>query len=483
MIREQEEVFKKTILLLDAALLSAAFFIAYFLRNQFHVIYEWNLFPDGLTVAEHSVPLSEYLVVLFVVVPLWCFILHVSGMYTSMRTRKHHEILWIVLKASFFAVLGFGSVVFLFKLEFVSRLFFVIFVFLSLVFLITEKFILLASIRRKRRRGESFRQILIVGTGKRASHLIHVIKKHPEWGFLILGAIDDEPGRGIKKVDSVEVIGPIDELSEILQKHAVDEVMFVVPRSRLSHIENAVLVCETEGVKASVAGDLFDMRIARSKSSELNGIPLITFETTVAKEWELFTKRIVDVVLSGLAIVILSPLLLISTLLVKLTSKGPILFKQKRLGLNRRQFNLYKFRTMVLGAEKELGDIDVFKDTNGSDFKNRKIKYVTPVGRFLRKFSLDELPQLFNVFAGHMSLVGPRPVVPSEVSQFKPWQRRRMSMRPGITCLWQVSGRNKVSFEEWMKMDLEYIDNWSPWLDIKILIKTIPVVILGIGAY
>ena len=483
MLKEKEAVLKKTVLLLDAFLISAAFFVAYFLRVHFHIFYKWDLFPEISAVAEHFISLSEYLVVLFLVVPLWCFMLHVNGMYTSMRTRKFHEILWIVLKASFFAVFGFGSIIFLFKLEFVSRLFFVIFVIFSLIFLVLEKILLLSAIRHVRRKGISFQQILIVGTGKRASKLIRIIKEHPEWGFRILGAIDDEPDRGIKKVDSVDVIGPINELSEILHDNAVDEVMFVVPRSRLSHIEEAVLICETEGVKASIAGDLFDMRIAQSRTSELNGIPLITFETTVAREWELFAKRVVDLVLSGLGILFFISILLVAAVLVKFTSKGPVLFKQKRLGLNGRKFNLYKFRTMFLGSEEELVNMDVFNDSNDPDFRKRKIRYITTVGRFLRKFSIDELPQLFNVFAGHMSLVGPRPVVSEEVSQYKPWQRRRMSMRPGITCLWQVCGRNKISFEDWMKMDLEYIDNWSHWMDFKILLKTIPVVMFGIGAY
>jgi len=192
---------------------------------------------------------------------------------------------------------------------------------------------------------------------------------------------------------------------------------------------------------------------------------------------------VVDFVLSGLGILILGPVLLVSAVLVKFTSRGPVLFRQRRLGLNGRTFNLYKFRTMVLGAESDLSDMDVTNDSDSKEFRKRKIQYITPVGRIMRKFSLDELPQLFNVFVGHMSLVGPRPVVPSEVSQYKPWQRRRMSMRPGITCLWQVCGRNNVSFEEWMKMDLKYIDNWSPWMDLKILVKTVPVVLFGIGAY
>jgi exopolysaccharide biosynthesis polyprenyl glycosylphosphotransferase len=478
----KEDIFRKSILFLDAVLISTAFFAAVLVRTQFHAFYTWDIFPE-LTVEDFAVPLGEYLGVLFLVVPLWIIMLHINGMYTSMRTRKLHEVIWIVLKSTFFAVLGFGAMVFLFKIHFVSRLFFIIFVSFCMLFLTAEKIIMLATIHHIRRKGISFRHILIVGTGRRAANVIRTIKQHPEWGLRILGAIDDEPARRIKKVEDVDVIGPIHELSRILHNNAVDEVIFVVPRSRLSFIEEAVLTCETEGVRASVAGDLFDMRIAHSVTSELNGIPLITFESTVAQEWGLFVKRLIDLVMSGLGILIASPVLLITAILVKATSKGPILFKQRRLGLSGRVFNLYKFRTMIVGAEQDLSVMDVVHDSNSKEFKQRKTTYITPVGRFLRKFSLDELPQLFNVFWGHMSLVGPRPVPAQEVSQYQPWQRRRMSMRPGITCLWQISGRNNISFEDWMKMDLEYIDNWSPWLDIKILAKTVPVVLFGIGAY
>jgi len=191
----------------------------------------------------------------------------------------------------------------------------------------------------------------------------------------------------------------------------------------------------------------------------------------------------VDIVMSGLGIVVLSPFFLIVATLIKLTSSGPVLFKQKRLGLNGRKFVLYKFRTMYKGADKKLSQLEAQNEMGGPIFKIKKDPRVTPVGRILRKFSIDEFPQLFNVFVGHMSLIGPRPPIPKEVEQYESWHRRRLSMRPGITCLWQVSGRNKIDFNEWMKMDLEYLDNWSLWFDLKILIKTIPVVLFGIGAY
>jgi exopolysaccharide biosynthesis polyprenyl glycosylphosphotransferase len=248
-------------------------------------------------------------------------------------------------------------------------------------------------------------------------------------------------------------------------------------------MENAIYACETEGVKATVAVDLFDLQIAKAYLTEIDGLPLVTFKTTIAKEWQLFIKRAIDIIISGSSIVLLSPFLIIAVILIKVTSSGPVLFKQQRLGLNGRKFLLYKFRTMYQGAEKELNRVNDVGEKDRPDFRKKKIQWMTPVGRVLRKLSLDELPQLFNVFIGHMSLVGPRPTVSDEVSLYKTWQRRRFSMKPGITCLWQIKGRNKIGFEDWMKLDLEYLDNWSLWLDFKILAKTIPVVLFGIGAY
>jgi lipopolysaccharide/colanic/teichoic acid biosynthesis glycosyltransferase len=186
---------------------------------------------------------------------------------------------------------------------------------------------------------------------------------------------------------------------------------------------------------------------------------------------------------SGIGIIVLLPVLIGSAALIKLTSKGPVFFKQVRLGLAGRKFTLYKFRTMRMGAQNDLNGVAELDEMTSEQFRKKKTQWITPVGQFLRKFSLDELPQLFNVFVGHMSIVGPRPTVPDEVDKYKDWQRRRFSMKPGITCLWQVNGRNNIGHEEWMKLDLEYLDNWSLWLDAKILLKTVPVVLFGIGAY
>jgi len=483
MLREKDSFIRKLMILLDGITISLAFFLSYFLRNHFSLYYKFNLIPSTQIVSDTVASLSDYLVILFVVVPIWCFMLHLNGIYKSMRVMKFFEIVWIVIKSSFFTGLILSTLIFLFKMTFVSRMFFIFFMMLGSAFLIVDRIVLLTIIRLLRRRGYNYRGLLIVGTGRRAVGIIEKIKNHPEWGFRIVGAINDDPDQIVEMVKEINVIGTIDDLEAILKTDVIDQVIFVVPRSRLSFIEHAVNMCETLGTKATIAVDLFNLKIARSNPTELDGIPLVTFETTVAKEWQLFVKRGIDLVLSGLGIILLSPLFFVITILIKLTSAGPILYKQQRLGLNGRKFELYKFRTMYQGAQEKLSKVKDVKEKDTPDFRKMKIQWITPVGKFLRKFSLDELPQLFNVFIGQMSLIGPRPTVSDEVCLYESWQRRRFSMKPGITCLWQVKGRNDIGFEEWMKLDLEYLDNWSLRLDFKILIKTIPVVLFGIGAY
>ena len=443
MLREQETVIRKASILLDGIIVAAAFLCAFLLRQHFHLFYRLNLIPSTQVVSISTTSLSDYLVILFFTVLIWCFMLYMNGMYLSIRTKSFLEILWIIIKSSIFTILTFGTIVFLFKLEFVSRIFFAIFIIMSFTLLLIEKIAVFSIMHSVRKGGYNFRRIIIVGTGKRAADFIEKIWNHPEWGIKVLGIVDDEPGRGIKKVNNIDVIGPLNKISQILHKYAVDEVVFVVPRLRLNYVENAVYACEIEGVKATLAVDLFDFKIARSRGTELDGIPLLTFDTSVAKEWQLFVKRANEVAMSSLGLVLLMPLLFFIAILIKLTSAGPILFKQVRVGLNGRKFLLYKFRTMYQGAEKKLTKLEMLNEMGGPVFKMKKDPRITPVGKFLRKFSIDELPQLFNVFVGHMGLVGPRPPIPEEVKKYKTWQRRRLSMRPGLTCLWQIQGRNK----------------------------------------
>jgi exopolysaccharide biosynthesis polyprenyl glycosylphosphotransferase len=468
MLKEKEAVLRRFLIFADACILV----LAYLFALLFH-----NLLTDT------PLPLLKYWLAFVFAIPYWCLALYSNGMYQSMRTRSYLEILWAVVKSAVVTFLLLGTFIFLFKLTFMSRLFFLLFMGFSFIFIWLEKTAIFMSSHYVRRQGLNTRRLLIVGTGKRAIEFVKKVDKHPEWGFEVLGAIDDEPGRGVHQVGRLTVIGSLEEIPKIFHRDAVDEVVFLVPRSRLNALQGAIDDCETEGIVVTVAVDLFDTKLARSSVTELDGLPLLHFRTTHAKEWELLIKRLFDFAASSVGILILSPLLLIMAILIKTTSKGPVFFKQNRLGLAGRHFTLYKFRTMRKGAHDVLSDVTDLQSMTTPEFREKKTKWITPVGRFMRKFSIDELPQLFNVFIGHMSIVGPRPTVPDEVERYKDWQRRRFSMKPGITCLWQVNGRNNIAFEDWMKLDLEYLDSWSLWLDAKILMKTVPVVLFGIGAY
>jgi len=484
MLKEREAVVRTSLIFIDGLIVSLAYLLAFILRKHIGLEFSGSGLPSFLRLAaDHNLTLHQYISFLVVAVPLWCWMLYTYGMYHSIRTHVYLRVFWIVCKAAFMTSLGFGAFLFLVKATVVSRAFFFLFAGASFILILAEKTVLFLAVHYVRRRGRNFRRLLIVGTGHRAAKFVRRIKTHPEWGFQILGAIDDEPGRGISKVDGVDIIGTLEDIPKILHNDAVDEIVFVVPRSRLSHVEGALHDCETEGVVTTITVDLFDMQIAKSAVSEIDGVPLLRFHTTKINEWQLLVKRFIDIVISGLVIVFLGPILVFIAVLIKLTSPGPVFFKQQRLGLHGRKFTLYKFRTMRQGAHDALSKVSDVAEMDTPEFRVKKTRWITPLGRIMRKFSLDELPQFFNVFIGHMSLIGPRPTVTDEVEKYKAWQRRRFSMKPGITCLWQVNGRNNIGFEDWMKLDLEYLDNWSLWLDIKIMIKTVPVVLFGIGAY
>ncbi|MDD5165859.1 MAG: sugar transferase [Candidatus Omnitrophica bacterium] len=483
MFKEKDTLIRQFLIALDIIVISVAFFLAFLLRSKFETLYTLNFIPSSRVISDFAVPLSDYLIVLFLVAPLYSFMLFINGMYKSMRVISFLEISWMIIKSVFFVIFAFAAFAYLLKLDFVSRVFFTLFIIISSVAILLEKAVIFNIMHYVRRQGRNYRRLLIVGTGRRANDFVDKLKCHPEWGFQIIGAVDFEQERVGKDFGEVKVIGTIYDIPHILHTRTVDEIIFVVPRSRLSEIQNYIYVCEIEGIKTTVAADFFDLKISHLRQEELDGVPLITFETTPARVWELFIKRTVDIIVSGLAIIVLFIPLLVIAILIKVTSTGPIFYLQKRVGLNGRRFILFKFRSMRKGAHRELSKLSAQNEMQGPVFKIKDDPRITPIGKFLRKSSIDELPQLMNVFVGHMSLVGPRPPIYREVRKYETWQRRRLSMRPGLTCIWQISGRNKIDFDNWMKLDLEYIDSWSLWLDFRILVKTIPVVLFGRGAY
>jgi exopolysaccharide biosynthesis polyprenyl glycosylphosphotransferase len=259
-------------------------------------------------------------------------------------------------------------------------------------------------------------------------------------------------------------------------------VVFAVGHKYLGAIEGSLKICEEMGVRVSLLADFFRTRIARRKIESFFGAPMICYDPAPGLNFEMVMKNITDRILAVVGIIIAAPIMMAATVAIKLTSPGPVVFKQPRCGLNGRIFTLYKFRTMVQNAEEQKKDLMRFNEVRGAAFKMKNDPRITTVGKFLRKTSIDELPQLFNILKGEMSLVGPRPPLANEVSRYDRWQRRKLSMKPGLTCLWQISGRSDVSFEEWMKLDLQYIDNWSFWKDAEILARTVPAIIKGTGA-
>jgi len=481
MIKEYEAFLKKMMIFADLLILAASFILAYFIRANIYHLYKFDLFPSRVVMGT-LYPLDNYLWLLLIVIPVWYGLLSSQGLYESFRTKRLTEIVWIIMKTGFLATLITGTLIFVLKLTYVSRIFVVLFSAISVSFLTLEKVILIQSFKHARLGENNYKHLMVVGTGKRATKFVQMVKQHPEWGMKIVGIIDDEPEKIGTDVSNIKVIGLLKDIPDILHEKIVDEVVFIIPRLWLSRVEESILSCEREGIKVSVAVDLFDFKIGKLEATDLGGIPLMRLETTPGSPWQLFIKRGTDFIVSLVALVLLAPVLLLIAVVIKLNSRGPLFFKQVRNGMNGRKFTLLKFRSMVVGAEKIQEELIALNEMDGPVFKIKNDPRMTKIGKFLRKTSLDELPQLINVLKGDMSLVGPRPPIPGEVTNYKTWQRRRLSMRPGITCFWQISGRNEIDFERWMKLDLKYIDNWSLWLDFKILLRTIPVVLFGIGA-
>ncbi len=484
MISEKERFLASVMRVVDGFVLVLAFGLAYFIDEYIRAFFglgekAFAIAPDWQGLYYFT---TRNIGLLAAFVFSWLFLLSLQGFYIHFRTRHPREILFTLLRTTVLATLATSAIVFLFKWELTSRLFVGMCSVVAMALLAGEKWLAARILDSIHRKGYNQVNLLIVGTGKRAREFIRVVKQNAHWGLRIVGLIDDEHGMFGKEVEGFRVLGRIQDIPFILQRKVIDRVIFVVPRLWLHRIDEAIMACESLGISTAISLDLYNLNIAKVRQTNFSGFPLLEFETFQAKQWQLFIKRAFDIVFSATLLVLLSPLMLIVAILIKLTSPGPVLFKQKRCGLNGRKFTLYKFRSMVPGAEMKKKQLERMNEMDGPVFKMKRDPRVTPVGRILRKFSIDELPQLFNVLKGDMSIVGPRPALPVEVELYEVWQRRRLSLKPGLTCIWQVSGRNKVPFHRWMEMDLEYIDNWSLWLDFKILVKTFFVVLTGYGA-
>ena len=334
----------------------------------------------------------------------------------------------------------------------------------------------------RRRLGPSH-YVLVVGTGEGARRLGEVLEASESYGIRLVGFVAEDPQiGGTMRLRREYPIHPGRELPALLRRQVIDDVIFAVGASQLRELEDLLQECDEQGVRTRVLADFFPHARSELYLERLGPLPLLTVSAAPYDEIRLLMKRAMDVVIAAAALVVLAPFMLLVAALVRLTSPGPAIFRQVRCGLNGRRFVLYKFRSMCANAEQLKPHLEHLSRKQVA-FKIPNDPRVTSFGRWLRKFSIDEWPQLWNVLKGDMSLVGPRPAVPEEVEKYKGWQRRRLRMRPGLTCLWALEGRDHLDFETWMRLDLEYIDNWSLGLDLKILLRTIPQVLAGKGAY
>lgn len=438
----------------------------------FWIAHSLRFFGTGWLFKDAAIgPFKDFEWLLFVILPFGPIILEFQGFYSISLQKPVAKTLEQLGRAYFWLGLLIAACSYFLRLDVPSRAVMPLFIVLSATFLILRERATLARLK-KRARSEDLREhVILAGTPEDLHALRHTFTPEQIMEMQVVAEIDIETR-------------PVSELVEALHEHSVSRVIFAGGRSHMDRLQEAISACEIEGVEAWLVADFIRTSIARPDFDTFGTRPVLVFRTTPDLTWSLMVKSLMDRAGALILLILCSWLLVLIALAIRLTSPGPAIFSQRRAGKNGRPFVMYKFRSMHTNAEMVQSELVRFNLMSGPVFKVENDPRITPLGRILRKTSLDELPQLWNVLRGQMSLVGPRPLPLYEVEKFdSPAQRRRLSMKPGLTCLWQVSGRSSVtSFEEWVRLDLRYIDEWSLWLDLRILLKTIPVVLFGSGA-
>lgn len=465
MLKEREPILEKLSAVFQVVLTIVCFDAAKWLTHEFFVPAQGDL--------------TQYKIILFIIIPLWLLILIQSNLGRIGRLKMYSVLFTEYLTAIIVGnVLLYAAIVFL-DLDSVSRTFLAVFAFTNLIVLYSYKFVLSATMKYLRREGMNSRIILIIAD-EESNYFIDRLIETKDWGYRIWAIMSDDEVIKAKYGHEYHIIPYSKDLSVVIDNKAIDEVFYCKSSLDQNEIQRFIYSCAEVGVVFRMQSLLLNYIKMQSTLSFLNQMPFLTFRNTPDNYLALKFKTIFDFIVSLIVIIVLSPIMLVIAFLIKLDG-GPVFFLQKRTGLNGRHFSCFKFRTMVVNAESLKKSLLNQNEQEGPVFKIKNDPRVTKIGRFLRKTSLDELPQFLNVLKGEMSIVGPRPPIPSEVKQYQRWQNRRLSMKPGITCIWQVSGRNNIPFEQWMKMDMQYIDTWSLKLDMIILLKTIKVVFTGDG--
>ena len=461
--------------LIDVLLINVSFVLAYWVR------YDLQLFRA--VDPAFDVPYYVYLPFVALFTALLILVYRQQGIY---RLRRHLS--WIDELYAIIAGTATGTVItivfiFLYRPAFYSRAIFIYTGIFTIVLLGISRLLKISMLRRLRRQGVGVRRVLIVGAGEIARTVMRVAVANPEYGFNIIGFLDDHPAKGETDIGRFKALGETENLSDVITSRHIDEVIITLPWQYHRKIMIIMTQCERYSVRARIVPDLFQMRISHMHIEEFGGVPMIGIQERGISGLGQFIKRSIDILVSGGGLFITAPLMGLVALMIKMESPGPVLFAQERVGKNGRLFTLYKFRSMVEDAEERKDGLQALNEADGPLFKIKNDPRITRLGKWIRRLSLDELPQLYNVLVGDMSLIGPRPPVPGEVEQYQEWHKRRLEVSPGITGLSQVSGRSELTFDETALLDIYYIENWSPALDTKILLQTIPRVLFGSGAY
>ncbi|EDY17875.1 exopolysaccharide biosynthesis polyprenyl glycosylphosphotransferase [Chthoniobacter flavus Ellin428] len=463
MLGRKQELNLQFLQIADGLLMVIAFWLAHTLRFFGTDLFFFNNKPIG--------PFADFQWLLFVILPFGPIVLEIQGFYSHLLQKTIGKSLVQIARAIFWLGLIIAACSYFLRLDVPSRAVMPLFVVFALVLLLLREHLSLVYYRKRSHIADLRERIILAGTPGDTHQLRHTFTPEQIMEMEVVEEIDIE-------------IQPISDLINALHKHSVSRVIFAGGHSHLNRLQEGIAACEIEGVEAWLAADFIRTSIARADFDIFGDRPMLVFRTTPDLSWALTIKGLIDRTGAFIGLLLTSWLFLVIAIGIKLTSPGPIFFKQKRAGKNGRPFTMFKFRSMETDAEMRQAELAAYNQMEGPVFKIDKDPRITSFGKFLRRTSLDEFPQLYNVLKGDMSLVGPRPLPIYEVEQFASTaQRRRLSMKPGLTCLWQIAGRNKItSFDEWVQLDLRYIDNWSLVLDFEIMLKTIPVVLLGFGA-
>ena len=481
MTRHQAVFFRRLIYVYDLLISTLAFFAALWIRQTLALLQLEGSLPDPLARLDLGpIVIPDYYPLLWGLWPLWVIALYFGD-------SSDFRLPYPRVAGRYLRVVGLGLILFIastfaFKVAFIARTFVLLFGVVHFVSLMLGRVLLVEVVSLFGSQSVDGHRVLVVGRGEQAVAFSRSLRTGAPWNNKLIGHV--EVPNEVISPDAPAPIGQLRELDKILDGQPIDEVVFAVPDQPPEIFEEALRHCEERGVEVLLTMPPDVPRAGTIEVAQMTGydLPMIGMRRTPTSEGSLLLKRLLDLGGALVGIILLSPIMLATAIAIKATDRGPIIFSQVRSGRNGRKFRMHKFRSMVVNAEKLKKELEKFNEMDGPVFKMKHDPRITRVGRFIRKTSIDELPQLFNVLVGEMSLVGPRPPLPSEVAQYKPWQRRRLSVKPGITGPWQVSGRNEIDFEEWMRMDLEYIDNWSLWLDLRIIFMTIPVVLIHKGA-